>query len=104
MKIEKSVHLNNIENTILVHVKEEVDRVLPIKSLPDGYTPMADLQHAYGISKSKLKTCVLKYYQNNGSWARKKRYDASQTIFTSEKKRLLLQKASANEASRDAHR
>ena len=80
-------HLSDTENIILVHVKEEVDQTIPIKSLPDGYTPMADLRHAYGISKSKLKTCVLKYYQNNGSAARKKRYDAGQTIFTLEKKR-----------------
>ena len=74
-------HLTEVENTILVHVKEEVDRVLLLKSVPKGYTPMADLQHAYAISKSKLKSCVLKYYQNNGSSAQKKRYDAGQTIF-----------------------
>ena len=83
-------HLLLEENTVLVHVKEEVDRVIALKSTPNtpkGCTPNCDLRHAFGICKSKLNTCVIKYYQNNASSKRKKNSNQGLTIFNSDKKR-----------------
>ena len=65
-------HLFPEENTVLVLVKEEVDRVAASKPLPEGYTPNADIRHAFGISLSKLKNCVTQFYQKNASSDRKR--------------------------------
>ena len=39
-------HLLPEENSVLVHVKEEVDCVKPMKDMPEGYTPNTNVQHA----------------------------------------------------------
>ena len=80
-------HLLPEENSILVHVKEEVDRVMPMKKLPKGYTPKADVRHGFGVSKTKVSDCVVKFYMNNASSKRKKNSNVGQTVFNSEKKR-----------------
>jgi len=87
-KGKEKKQLSPAENRILVHVKEEVDRALGLlKGTPDGYAPMTDIQHAFGVGKSKVKECVQKYYNNNADASRKRRSDAELTIFNSDKRR-----------------
>ena len=57
-----------------------------MKKLPKGYTPNADVQHNFYISKLKLNKCVLNFYQNNASSKWKKNGNVSETVFNSEKK------------------
>lgn len=54
-KGKETKHFSPEENSVLVHVKEEVDRVLPMRNLPKGYTPNAVVQYGFAISKSKLR-------------------------------------------------
>ena len=69
-------------------MKEEVDRALGLlKRTPDGYAPMTDIQHAFGVGQTKVKVCVREYYNNNADASRKRRSDAELTIFNSDKKR-----------------
>ena len=60
-------HILSEENSILVQVKEEVDHVKPMKDIPKGYTPTANMRHALDLFKSKLKRYTTTCYQNNVS-------------------------------------
>ena len=80
-------HLFPEENTVLVLVKEEVDRVAASKPLPEGYTPNADIRHAFGISLSKLKNCVTQFYQKNASSDQKNSEQIGKLVFHCKKER-----------------
>lgn len=74
------------ENSVLVHVKEEVNRVQPMKQLPEGFTSNTNIWHGFAISKTKRRGYVLKFYENNTSSKRKRNNTAGETVFSSEKK------------------
>ena len=42
------------ENTLLVHLKEEMDCARELNPPPKGYTPLADLCYAFKVSEMKL--------------------------------------------------
>ena len=82
--------LTPAENNKLVQIKLALERIRPPgspKQWPGGYTPIADLCHAYEVKQTKVRGCVKEHMRNNCSTTRKKRSDAGLTIFNSQKKR-----------------
>ena len=56
-------------------------------SYPSGLTPVADLRHAYGVGREKLRLIVENYMKKGLSGKRKQRSDTGETVFNCQKKR-----------------
>jgi len=81
--------LSSAENTKLVAIKSEIDRIAPYYrgDWRKPFTPVVALAHAYGLSARKVRDCVVTNFRNNCITKRKVRSDAGATIFNSEAKR-----------------
>jgi hypothetical protein len=83
-------HLSEMENNKLVRIKSELERIILFfdhNQWPNGFTPHADLAHAYGVSAHKVRHCVNLHLRNNCKEKRKVRDDAGRTIFNSQEVR-----------------
>ncbi len=81
--------MSDVENIKLVHAKKELDLILSKlgDAWPSGFSPVAHLAHAYGVSTRKVRDCVTLHLRNNCQSARKQRSDAGKTLFNSAQKR-----------------
>ncbi len=77
------------ENIILVELVQEIKRLTLVygKKWPKYSINNRDIQHAFGIGRSKVQKCVQQFNNRNFSANCQKRSDAGLTVFNSQCKR-----------------
>jgi hypothetical protein len=83
----KNVHLDPDEKSLLVTLRRCTHNLTTKKNLSSKFSPTQDLAHAFGVSVSTARSCVMNEDLNNGSNKRKERSDAGETLFNSDRKR-----------------
>ena len=83
---KQKVFLDEAEKNLLIKIRQHTEQYSTVIAASRAFSPTKDLAHAFGVSVSLVKACIMKQMNNNGSTKRKQRSDAGETLIESYKK------------------